>query len=131
QPADAAAFSWSQTWCNGAVGVALGRVTYGAEPSAAVLRAAGEWEIGAATDHPCCGHLGRAELLLAAGRQERALALAGELVARARTARTYQIARELPDARAAPAFFQGVSGIGYQLLRLTHPATLPSVLSFR
>ncbi|HEX8675422.1 MAG TPA: type 2 lanthipeptide synthetase LanM family protein [Longimicrobium sp.] len=131
QPAGTAAFSWSQTWCNGAVGVALGRVTYGAEPSAAVLRTAAEWEIGAATDHPCCGHLGRAELLFAAGRPERALALAGEVVARARAARTYQISRELPDARVAPAFFQGLSGIGYQLLRLTHPETLPSVLSFR
>ena len=29
-----------------------------------------------------------------------------------------------------PGFFQGLSGIGYQLLRLAAPSRLPSVLSF-
>jgi lantibiotic modifying enzyme len=82
-------------------------------------------------DHPCCGHLGRAELLLAAGHPERALDLAGQVVARARSAGTYDISRETPDGRYAPGFFQGISGIGYQLLRLTHPGQLPSVLAFR
>lgn len=129
--AEAAAFSWGRTWCNGAVGVVLGRVVHGGTASSETLEAAGEWQLASAPDHPCCGHLGAAELLLVAGRPERALALAGELVARARAARTYRIAREIPDARLAPAFFQGLSGIGYQLLRLTHPGTLPSVLAFR
>jgi hypothetical protein len=29
-----------------------------------------------------------------------------------------------------PSFFQGLSGIGYQLLRLAAPERLPSVLAF-
>lgn len=129
--AEAPAFSWSRTWCNGAVGVALGRAVHGATAAADTVDATGAWELGAAQDHPCCGHLGAADLLLEAGHPERALALAGQVAARARAARTYRIASEIPDARFAPAFFQGLSGIGYQLLRLTHPQTLPSVLAFR
>ncbi len=27
-----------------------------------------------------------------------------------------------------PGFFNGVSGVGYQLLRMTHPDLLPSIL---
>jgi type 2 lantibiotic biosynthesis protein LanM len=123
--------SWAQTWCNGAVGVALGRLLYGGTCSPETVQAAGRWELGSTADHACCGHMGPAELLLVAGEPERALELAGAVVARARAARTYQLAREIRDARLAPAFFQGISGIGYQLLRLTHPQTLPSVLAFR
>jgi type 2 lantibiotic biosynthesis protein LanM len=125
------AHSWAQTWCNGAVGVALGRMVYGGTCSPETVEDAGRWELGATPDHTCCGHMGPAELLMAAGQPERALALAGAVVARARAARSYQLARDIRDARAAPAFFQGLSGIGYQLLRLTHPQTLPSVISFR
>jgi type 2 lantibiotic biosynthesis protein LanM len=129
--ADRPTFSWARTWCNGAVGVALGRAVHGGPLDADAVDAAAAWELEAAPDHPCCGHLGPAELLLVGGRPERALALAGEVAARARAARSYRIASEIPDARLAPAFFQGVSGIGYQLLRLTHPQALPSVLAFR
>jgi len=34
----------------------------------------------------------------------------------------------LGDDELNPGFFTGISGVGYELLRLTHPDVLPSVL---
>lgn len=122
---------WKQTWCNGTVGVALGRAAHGAPLSPPHLAGADDPALDATPDHPCCGVLGRAELLLAAGEPARAAVLAARVVARAREKGTYHISRDVPDARYSPGFFQGLSGIGYQLLRVTHPGRLPSVLAFR
>jgi len=56
-----------------------------------------------------------------------ARATALEVVRRARARDSY-VAGFAPDY--APALFQGLSGIGYELLRLAHPSTLPSVLTW-
>jgi len=88
-------------------------------------------------DHVCCGNLARAEALLAAARADD-----GELLERARTIgrRTVERARRRGHFRLSgtgtdyrvfdPGFFQGLAGIGYELLRLARPRELPSVVAF-
>ncbi|HEY5060695.1 MAG TPA: lanthionine synthetase LanC family protein, partial [Gemmatimonadaceae bacterium] len=120
---------WMQTWCNGPVGVAIARGVYGSSAPAGAVELAGSPDVTTSPDHPCCGTLGRAELLLVAGSAEAARTVAGSVVARARARGSYEISRDVPEARIAPSFFQGLSGIGYQLLRITHPRRLPSVLA--
>ena len=86
--------------------------------------------------HVCCGNLGRAETIADAG-----LALGStELLTEAQTA-GHKILTTIQDTKRwglpmgevtdtfNPGFFQGLSGIGYSLLRLTNPALFPSVLS--
>lgn len=121
---------WKQTWCNGGVGVALGSAIHGARAGGDVVSASARVGLASYPDHVCCGTMGRVELLLAAGHGAEAWALAGKVLARARAGGSYYISRDVPDARYAPAFFQGLSGIGYQLLRLARPS-LPSVLAYQ
>lgn len=125
-------------WCHGAAGIGLARV--GTPPSLRNRKI--EREILAATkattdrfdgtlDDVCCGNLGRIELLLAAGLQlkrpdfvETARRAACAVVYRAQ--RTgYRLKGGLPEMN--PGFFSGISGIGYQLLRIACPHEIPSV----
>jgi type 2 lantibiotic biosynthesis protein LanM len=122
---------WRQTWCNGPVGVALGQAIYGGSVSPDVVAHASAHDIAASPDHPCCGSMGPAELLLVTGYPDRAKAIAGRVVARARAKESYHISRDVPEARTSPAFFQGLSGIGYQLLRITYGDRLRSALAFQ
>jgi type 2 lantibiotic biosynthesis protein LanM len=132
---------WS-TWCYGAPSIALGRLA-GASiyQTEEVLR---DIEVGLNTtqktalqdiDHLCCGNLGRAEVLLVAGQKlsnpfwyQAAQELAAMVVGRAARTGKYQLFSELPISVSSPGFFQGMAGIGYQLLRLGYPESLPSVL---
>ena len=52
---------------------------------------------------------------------------AATVVGRARHAGVYRLPGLAADA-LCPGLFSGLSGIGYQLLRLAHPARVPSVL---
>ncbi len=86
-------------------------------------------------DHLCCGAFGRVETLFTAGRvlsrpdlTALASALAARVVATARQQGSYFLFSGMPDETYSPGFFQGVSGIGYELLRLAYPDILPSVL---
>ncbi len=122
---------WRHTWCNGNVGTELGHISYGLGPfpgSSTVLDTANA-DLGT-TDHPCCGNLGRAELFLSADRVDLAEDIVGRVVERASQARSYRMGKGIPDARWAPGFFQGLSGVGYQLLRIAAPNRLPCVLAF-
>ncbi|HAC62347.1 MAG TPA: hypothetical protein DCF68_02135, partial [Cyanothece sp. UBA12306] len=56
-----------------------------------------------------------------------ALQKAANVVVRAKQAGGYQLFANLPNSVFNPGFFQGLSGIGYELLRLSHD-DLPSVL---
>lgn len=130
-----------RSWCHGSPGIALARVAAAdvVSTSAAAPGVAASVqtivELGSLdTDFLCCGTLGRIELLSAvAQRFDRpdlrtsALAVAGQVVHRARLAGTYVTG---VDESFAPTLFQGVSGIGYQLLRLTHADRVPSVLQW-
>ena len=59
-------------------------------------------------------------------------ALAAGVAERARTSGRFGLRSSEFEARAfRPGFFQGLSGIGYQLLRTAAPNRLPSVLGFQ
>jgi lantibiotic modifying enzyme len=77
--------------------------------------------------------MGRAELFLHAARPlhrpalaERARALGGQTADRAARRGTYGAGTL--DSAFTPGLLQGIAGIGFQLLRLHHPARIPSVL---
>jgi type 2 lantibiotic biosynthesis protein LanM len=123
------------SWCHGAAGIGLGRLSHtphGTAVDQAIRHTLDAVHPGA--DHLCCGTLGRTHFLLraASARRDHALVnLARERVvgvverARARDAYVAGVAPEF-----APAFFQGLAGIGYELLRIAHPRALPSVLTW-
>lgn len=131
--------TYPDQWCYGRTGVGLARlgaaahveddrVARGVERAVASFPDAGL----AVVDHVCCGDAGRAGFLLAAerrrGRREGgARELLGGTLARKRATGGYRRlawTEEIPD----PTFFHGISGIGYQMLRVTAPEELPSVL---
>jgi lantibiotic modifying enzyme len=71
------------------------------------------------------------EALRAPGPVEAAWRIALEVVRRAADEGRYRLSSRGYEFRAFDAgFFRGLSGIGYQLLRLGAPSRLPSVLSF-
>lgn len=132
------------TWCNGAPGIGLarlqGRDVLDTDQTREDLRRALEatrTSLGKGADFLCCGELGRLELLGTAGDamgkpelREEALRHAAWVVRRARRRGSYLLSRALPAGVNDYSLFTGISGIGYQLLRLTHPEDLPSVLSW-
>ena len=128
-------------WCHGAAGIALARL--GCRDALPGAGLEGEIEAALATtrrfglgelDHVCCGNLSRVETLLVASRQlgrpelgREALEGAGKVLARARRNGAYTLFSNLPCSVYNPGFFQGTSGIGYELLRLARPE-LPCIL---
>lgn len=131
------------SWCNGAPGIALGRLGMLGLSAAAPVRqdldAALETTLAfsrPAGDGLCCGNLGRAEILLHASQilGDDRLSRAAEDVA----GRAVECSRGQDgayrwaapgDGRFSPSFFQGAAGIGYVLLRLARPSQLPCVLA--
>jgi len=132
-------------WCHGAPGLALARAmtpkALRDEPFADEIRTAVDTTARAPMgrfDHLCCGNLGRADILLTLGRRLRApgLVVAAEATA-LRVAEQVQARGRLGVRTAGfqwrvalPGLFDGLSGIGYALLRAAAPAALPSVLAF-
>ncbi|MGK7928976.1 MAG: type 2 lanthipeptide synthetase LanM, partial [Spirulina sp.] len=128
-------------WCHGAAGIGLGRLgcssilkTDAIEQDIQVALQTTQQQGLKPVDHLCCGNLGLAEVLLVAAKQcdrpdwrRVALQKATTVVVRAREAGSYQLFSNLPSSVFNPGFFQGLSGIGYELLRLAHEE-LPSVL---
>ena len=132
-------------WCHGAPGVTLA-ISLGSadtvypklldqlEPSLKTTALASPHM----ADHVCCGNLGRCEALFTTGRRlmrreaiEGARRLARVVIARARKAGHFCLAANGFEYRIFdPGFFRGVSGIGYTLLRLAAPSSLPSVAAF-
>jgi lantibiotic modifying enzyme len=120
-------------WCHGATGIGFARLGMGRLTGLDVTRAVRRTitEPLADADSICCGNFGRISLLLEAGiRLERP-----ELIAQARTRaaqrladRAYEFPRVHGDHAQNLGFFQGVSGIGYELLRLLDPQLFPCAL---
>jgi lantibiotic modifying enzyme len=86
-------------------------------------------------DHLCCGTFGRIEFLLAASKQlsrmdllETAQEQAAWVVGRAKKAGSFSLMPGFNKNVYLPGFFQGITGIGYELLKLVYPDLLPSVL---
>lgn len=89
-------------------------------------------------DHLCCGNLGRSDVLLTVGNRlaDPALVEAAKDLA-TRVAERVSVqgaagarAAGFENGTASPGFFQGLAGIGYQLLRTAEPTRLPTVLGF-
>ena len=128
------------SWCHGAPGIALSRVGgmdalddegVRSDITHAINRTIKE-PVGM-PDHLCCGNLGRADVLLTAGMRlgrseyvEHAMTVTSTVVDRARSAGHYLIGWD--KSAFVSSFHQGMSGVGYQLLRTARPDTFHSVL---
>jgi len=132
-------------WCHGAPGVTLAISLGSADTVYAKLLDQLEPSLKTTAlasphmaDHLCCGNMGRCESLFTTGRRlmrreavEGSRRLARVVIARARKAGHFCLAANGFEYRIFdPGFFRGVSGIGYTLLRLAAPSSLPSVAAF-
>lgn len=128
------------SWCHGAPGIGLARLgSYGCLETqtcnrdlAFALSKASDVQL-MNLDTPCCGNLGRIELLLEASDRlakpehlNRARQIGAAVVDRARKVGQYAVG--VRNGIFLPSFHQGMAGVGYQLLRLARPGQLPSVL---
>ncbi len=127
-------------WCHGAPGIALARLGGLMALDTADIRT--DIDISLETtqrfgaggvDHLCCGGMGRVDVLIEGARRlgrpellKAAHQQAGWAVRRAQRAGGYRTQSGL--GMVDPGFFSGTGGIGYTLLRLAHPESLPSVL---
>ncbi|MGB8508279.1 MAG: type 2 lanthipeptide synthetase LanM family protein [Pyrinomonadaceae bacterium] len=130
------------TWCHGAPGIGLARLSGLSIQDSTAVRRDIEASLGTVLsggigekDGLCCGNLGRADLLLAASAlpkyaelERRAVQLGSVVVAGSRQSGGYRLSGRSAQDFFDPSFFQGLSGIGYQMLRLAHPGALPCVL---
>ena len=137
--------SASVAWCYGAPGIALSRLEMGEllgnDPSLVrerdmALRLTRDADLSS-VDHVCCGNFGRVEALLTAAhrlqRQDLAVSargLAAQVVRGSSERGSYSMFPHLSGDQHCPSFFKGLSGIGYHLLRLGAPETLPSIVSW-
>lgn len=134
---------WNASWCHGAPGIALGRlgglaslddaeVRRDIDRGVALTLARAPYDV----DYACCGNAGLYDFLISAGRRlgrvdlhDAAMRAAKRIVLRARAEDSYALDPLLPRQIPNPTFFQGMSGIGYTLLRCARPE-LASVLSW-
>jgi type 2 lantibiotic biosynthesis protein LanM len=132
---------FANSWCHGAPGIGLARLGAAAvlgdvEPEVEVAIEKVRSTPLDGIDHLCCGNVGRLELLIAASARldrpellDEARRSASQLISRADRS-GYQLQPGLPRELSTPGLYQGLSGIGYQLLRLASPDAVPSVLLF-
>lgn len=134
---------FASTWCNGAPGIGLARLEcykingnyqllFDAQQSLSFVYR----EPLSSIDHLCCGNFGRLETLRIAsnilGEQihlQEARRISGMIIEKAKLIDGYQTLEGFPPNVFSPGFFQGLAGIGYELLCLANPQ-LPSVLLF-
>jgi lantibiotic modifying enzyme len=130
-------------WCNGAAGIGLGRlatlsISDGRNDVADVKRAldVASRSPGTVLDYPCCGNLGVMELSLLASQQlgmpqarQQAEYLTHHVIRKARLHGLYGL--EPQENIYNPSFYQGMAGIGYQLLRFALPYQIPSMLLWK
>ena len=132
------------SWCHGAPGIGLGRAIGVGAHDRRDRRIDLEIALGTTERHGigdrdglCCGALGRADLFAVKAVQDRDRAAgvrariwAGQVLQRKRRSGGYRLTGRRGQEFFDPSFFQGLSGIGYQLLRIAEPTRLPSVLSW-
>ncbi|MDY7094795.1 MAG: type 2 lanthipeptide synthetase LanM family protein [Acidobacteriota bacterium] len=132
--------SFMTAWCHGAPGIGLARLAMlpfldtpetRAELAVALTTTRHQ---GFGGNHSLChGDLGNLELLFEAGRvlddaelQSQVEHITAVILA---SSEEHGWMCGVPMGVETPGFMTGLAGIGYQLLRLTHPDQLPSVLS--
>jgi lantibiotic modifying enzyme len=127
------------SWCNGAAGIVLAGLEVPSASACAGALAGGLGTLAGSPlgdkDHLCCGNMGRVDVLLRAASRtrDRALAaaaasLASRVMARAAAAGRYRLMfhpQEVADVR----LFPGSTGVGYGLLRVIAPRSVPCVLA--
>lgn len=142
--------AYAMSWCHGAPGIGLARLG-GLESHAPAgmaqkieqgIKQDIEYALAAVlsapvhgVDHLCCGRLGVAETLLTASivldrpeLGEMAQRHAAKAVAQAGPDGNYRLIANAADSPQSPGLFQGLSGIGYQLLRFAAPDRFPCLL---
>jgi type 2 lantibiotic biosynthesis protein LanM len=133
-------------WCAGAPGIGLARLACFSydrnKESLRDLETAVRWiraRPPRKTNHLCCGELGNLELLLSAGRrlerenwvadaQRRGASVLARAPQSPSTGIAFQANVGLCDSIFSPGLFDGIAGVGYQMLRLAAPDRVPCVL---
>jgi lantibiotic modifying enzyme len=132
-------------WCHGAPGIGLARLTCLPWMEDGETRADLERALAITlrhapgqADHLCCGSAGVIDILAQAGRSldrpaltHRARALAWHIVQRARQSDDYALGLPSAGRLRMPGLFQGLSGIGLMLVRLTASNDMPEPLLLR
>lgn len=130
------------SWCHGASGIGLARLgglsvlkTEQIEQDIEVALQATQNYCLQSLDSLCYGNFGRIETLLVASQKisrpqlrEIALKQASLAIFKAEEIGTYKMLHNSSSHKFSLSFFQGIAGIGYELLRLASPEKLPSVL---
>ncbi len=143
-PGDGPSFMWS--WCHGAPGIGLARLAsqnilnnkeVDADIRNAINGTRGMSMNSTYRDHLCCGNMGLADMLLyfAAKTGDRDLMIesgnkTSQVLFAAEKTGHYNLLFGAGDDLINPGFFQGISGIGYALLRQAYPEKFPSILIF-
>jgi type 2 lantibiotic biosynthesis protein LanM len=130
------------SWAQGAPGIALARLgslsvldTADIREQIAIALNTTQRSMLWGNDALCWGNFGRIETVLFAAQQLNqpeylsfARQTASTVLNRAHTQGGFTLSEVTPPGVPEPGFFHGLSGIGYQLLRIAHPDRLPSVL---
>ncbi len=132
------------SWCHGAPGIGLGRlasihllnndqISFDINTAIETTR---NYPV-ISVDHLCCGNLGRADILLYASQKLNApdlrsvaLKIAASVIHNENDNGYYSLYHYTRSNIQNFGFFQGLSGIGYELLRLAYPEMIRSVLIF-
>ncbi len=133
---------YMETWCYGWPGIGLSRLGIQSIWKSAVL----ERDMAIAVenakeskmkelDHLCCGNFGVIDFLLTAANQlpneelyHCAVKQADFVLARAKRQSNFRLDKQVSENQMNHSLFRGLTGIGYELLRLAAPKQLPSVL---
>jgi lantibiotic modifying enzyme len=138
-----------EAWCHGAAGIVLGRIgslricntPEVQEEIDRTLRRVQSYALDGekldGTDDICTGHMGTIELLVSAYQRlgdvrslEAASTLMDRVWQRKQSRERYELSAACGKEVFAPSFLQGVAGVGYTLLRLAAPESLPCLLLF-
>jgi type 2 lantibiotic biosynthesis protein LanM len=137
---------YMDAWCHGSTGIGLARLASWPILPSAEVRQDIEFALNTSqkngtfaqgVDYLCCGSVGRIELLVVASQLLGDLQLlqatqagAAKMVATARSNGAYGFMPHLSSTRFSSGFYKGSTGVGYQLLRVADPQSLPSIVTW-
>lgn len=135
--------AYMTNWCHGAPGIGLARlVIYGITRDDSLvpqihknIEATSRFSLDN-LDHLCCGNLGRLDIQLEYAMRMQNSMLdsvqrdAAYVVQRYYANRNFHLFVDTPSKVFCPGLFSGAAGIGYALLRLASPGTVPCLLAF-
>jgi len=137
---------YMSSWCHGAPGIGLSRLAsmhISNEPSVnkdikyAIIETRRIANSMTSRDHVCCGNMGLADILLYFAKKtgekklvEESAELTAKVILAAEKRGHFNIMLGSKDNIANIGFFQGLTGIGYSLLRQAFPDKFPCILIF-